>query len=103
METGPFADVVPESVENIAALAPKRPIRAGEVITRAALEAPTDVARGETVGIEARFGAAMLRSEVRAEASGRTGDMIAVRNPESGKLFRARVLRKGWVAVEDIQ
>jgi len=37
---------------------------------------------------------------VRAEASGKVGDLIPVRNVESGKTFRARVVRKGWVAVE---
>lgn len=66
----------------------------------AKVRAPSEVVRGEMVGVEARYGAAFLKFEVRAEASGRTGDAIAVRNLESGKTFRARVLRKGWVAVE---
>jgi flagella basal body P-ring formation protein FlgA len=56
--------------------------------------------RQATVGIEAHAGAAFLKYEVRAEASGRVGDSIQVRNLESGKTFRARVVRKGWVAVE---
>ena len=52
------------------------------------------------VGIEAHVGAASLKFEVRAEASGRAGDFVPVRNVDSGKTFRARVVRKGWVAVE---
>ena len=36
----------------------------------------------------------------RAEAAGRVGDFIPLRNMESGKTFRARVVRKGFVAVE---
>jgi flagella basal body P-ring formation protein FlgA len=103
VDAGPFAEGPSEPIENVAGMAPKRPIRAGEVIRLAALEPPADVTRGEIVGIEARFGAGLLKSEVRAEASGRTGDQVAVRNPDSGKIFRARVLRKGWVAVEEIQ
>jgi len=55
------------------------------------------------VGIEARYGAAFVKFEVRAEASGRAGDSIAVRNVDSGKTFRARVLRKGWVGVEQTE
>ena len=103
IDAGPFADVISESVEEIAGMAPKRAIRRGEIISRAALDAPADVTRGEMVGIEARWGAAVLKSEVRAEASGRAGDRVVVRNPDSGKIFRARVVRKGWVAVEEIQ
>jgi len=41
-----------------------------------------------------------VKFEVRAEGSGRAGDVVAVRNVDSGKTFRARILRKGWVAVE---
>jgi flagella basal body P-ring formation protein FlgA len=37
---------------------------------------------------------------VRAEAAGKVGDLILVRNVESGKTFRARVVRKGLVAVD---
>jgi flagella basal body P-ring formation protein FlgA len=56
--------------------------------------------RGEMVGVDARYGAAFLTYEVRAEASGHVGEAVAVRNVESGKIFRATVIRKGWVAVE---
>jgi len=52
------------------------------------------------VGVEAHYGAASVRFEGRAESPGRIGDRIPVRNMESGKTFRARVVRKGLVAVE---
>jgi flagella basal body P-ring formation protein FlgA len=61
---------------------------------------PLKVERGETVGLEARFGGAFLKSKVRAEGSGRVGETIPVRNIESNKTFQARIIRKGWVAVE---
>ena len=96
----PFGDSVPMALQDVAGMAPRRTVHAGQAISRAVLAASSDVARGETVGIEAHAGAAFLKYEVRAEASGRVGDSIQVRNLESGKTFRARVVRKGWVAVE---
>jgi flagella basal body P-ring formation protein FlgA len=100
IDAGPFTGSMPVSKDEMAGLAPRRPIRAGQVISRAILEAPAEVTRGEMVGVEAHYGAAFLKSEARAEASGRVGDSVAVRNVESGRTFRAHVLRKGWVAVE---
>jgi len=79
---------------------PRRTIRAGALVLKSAIDAPAEITRGEMVGVEAHVGAAYLKFEVRAEASGRTGDLVQVRNIGSGKTFRARVVRKGWVAVE---
>jgi flagella basal body P-ring formation protein FlgA len=101
--TGPFSGDAIVSMEQVVGMTPRRPIRAGKVVPRSALEAPVDVTRGEMVGAEASYGAAFLKFEVRAEASGRTGDSIPVRNVGSGKTLRARVMRKGWVAVEPIK
>src|SRR5260370_42237365 len=100
METGdgaPFGDSVPMAVQDAVGMAPRRAIRAGQAISHAVLATSGDVARGDTVGIETHSGGAFLKYEVRAEASGRVGDSIPVRNLESGKSFRARVVRKGWV------
>jgi len=100
VDGAPFGDSVPMALQDVAGMAPRRTVHAGQAISRAVLAASSDVARGETVGIEAHAGAAFLKYEVRAEASGRVGDSIHVRNLESSKTFRARVVRKGWVAVE---
>lgn len=100
VDAGPFSESGLASFDEIAGLALRRPIRAGQAIPRSALEAATDVTRGDMVNLEAHFGAALLRAEVRAEASGRIGDRIQVRNVESGKIFRAKVLRKDFVVVE---
>ena len=100
VDSAPFGDSAPLALQDVAGLAPRHAIRSGQAISRADLTAPIDVTRGDTVGIEAHSGAAFLKYEVRAEASGRVGDSIQVRNLESGKTFRARVVRKGWVAVE---
>lgn len=100
VDASPFAPSENIEPEGIVGLLPRRPIRAGHVIPRSALETPSEVVRGEMVGIEAHFGGALLKYEVRAEASGRVGDQVPVRNVDSGKTVRARVVRKGWVAVE---
>lgn len=100
VDASPFTGSPADAIEEVDGLAPRRPIRAGQLIFRSALESAAEVARGEMVGVEARSGAAFIRYEVRAEASGRIGDAVPVRNVESGKSFRARVIRKGWVAVE---
>ena len=100
VDGSPFSSSEAITLHDVAGLSPRRRILAGQVISRSALEAPTEVSRGEMVGVEAHIGAASLRFEARAELAGRIGDRIPVRNMESGKTFRARVVRKGFVAVE---
>jgi flagella basal body P-ring formation protein FlgA len=100
IDSGPYSQGEALSAEQAVGLAPRRPIRAGQPITRSVLEMPLLVERGEMVGLEAHVGGAFLKSKVRAEGSGRVGDSIAVRNVESGKTFQARIIRKDWVAVE---
>ncbi len=100
IDASPFGEAAVVSIGEVRGFVPRRMIHAGQPIRASWVETPPDVARGEMVGIEARYGAALLKYEVRAEAPGRIGNSIEVRNVESGKSFRARVIRKGWVAVE---
>lgn len=102
-DSDPFSDRLAISMEQIVRMTPRRQVRAGKIVPPSAVDAPLDVTRGDTVGAEARRGVTFLKFEVRAEASGRIGETIPVRNVESGKTLRARVLRKGWVAVEPIE
>ncbi len=99
-EFPPFTEPRPAAVETFLGTTPRRTIRADAPLSVADLDAPVDITRGGMVGVEARVGAASIKFKVRAEASGRVGDLVPVRNVESGKTFRARVIRKGWVAVE---
>ena len=55
--------------------------------------------RGETVQVEAVRGAARLKLEGVAEASGAIGETIPIRNPVSNQRFQARVEAKGKVLV----
>lgn len=81
---------------------PRRSIPAGSPVPASALDEPNDVELGQSVLVEVRSGAAMVTIEGKAESSGRRGDVVSVRNPESGKLFRARVEEKGRASVECI-
>jgi flagella basal body P-ring formation protein FlgA len=61
---------------------------------------PFDIARGDLVRVEVRLGRARLSLKGRAESAGRLGDMIPVLNPESNRIFQARVEGKGSVLVD---
>ena len=75
------------------------PGRATPTPPKPAIAGP-DVHRGERVSVEVTSGAALLRLRADAESAGRIGDAVLVRNPESGKLFQARVEGKGKVVVQ---
>ena len=79
--------------------APRRPIAAGTAIEARFFEEPEEVQRGESVRVEVLSGRARLVLEGQAQSSGRRGEMVAVRNPSSGKIFRARVQDRGQVSV----
>jgi flagella basal body P-ring formation protein FlgA len=73
----------------------RRPIRAGATLFAADLVEPNAVERGQTVLVEVRSGAALLKIEATAESAGRAGDTIPLRNRISGQVFRAEVKEKG--------
>ena len=89
------------SLEAAVGKAPRRSVTAGTVLLPALLDSPYEVGRGETVRVEVSRGEAHLEMEGRAEAAGRRGQTIAVRNPSSGKRFPARVEGAGRVVVSD--
>jgi len=78
---------------------PRRPIPAGAVIELQWLDAPADVVRGEVVRVEIRSGQARVLLEGQAQSTGRLGEVIGVRNPANGKIFRATVADRGQVVL----
>lgn len=79
---------------------PRRRIRAGEVVTGEALRLAPEVNRGDAVEVEVRSAGARLVLEARAETPGRRGDAVLVRNPSTGRRFRAVVEGPGRLAVD---
>ena len=81
----------PTAPLSLVGLAPTRAIASGSEIRPEFLVPPNDVNRGDAVDVEVRSGAAHVAFTAQAESGGRSGDLVAVRNPSSNKIFRARV------------
>jgi len=81
-------------------LVASRAIAAGSEIRPELLVPPNDVDRGDTVQVEVLSGAARLAFTAKAESGGRSGDFVAVRNPSSNRIFRARIEGKNRVVVQ---
>jgi flagella basal body P-ring formation protein FlgA len=79
------------SIDQLAGMTVLRPIAAGGEIRPENLTRPNDVNRGDTVLVEVQFGAAHLALTGRAESGGHQGDVVEVRNPDTSKVFQARV------------
>jgi flagella basal body P-ring formation protein FlgA len=99
-ECFPAPPVTGETPLSPVGLVSARPIAAGTEIHPALLAPPNDVNRGDAVHVEVRGGAVRLAFTAKAESSGRSGDFVAVRNPSSNKLFRARVDGQDSVLVQ---
>jgi flagella basal body P-ring formation protein FlgA len=87
-------------MEEVVGRWPRVAIRAGSPIRTDQLEPARDVVRGSTVRVDVRNRAALLELDAVAEASGSVGAFISIRNPSSGKRFRARVEAPGRVSVD---
>ncbi len=87
------------SLEQVQGKWPRLPIHAGAEIRLDQLAVAKEVARGDRVQVDVFEGGAHLEFEGIAESSGAAGEMIAVRNPENNRRFRARVESKGRVTV----
>ncbi len=95
----PDPDRCPASAAVLAGLSPVRPIPAGAEVRLSLLVLPYDVVRGQEIEVTVSSGAARLALTGKAETSGRTGDLIAVRNPGSNRTFQARVNGKASAIV----
>jgi flagella basal body P-ring formation protein FlgA len=89
------------SLAEVVGRLPRRAIAKGAAVQPEWLEEAPLVGRGDPVRVEVRQGGARLELDAVAETSGRRGDRIALRNPESKKRFQARVSGKGRAVIED--
>ena len=87
------------TIEEVAGKVLRRSVPAGTALRPEWLEAPKAVLRGETVQVEAITGAAHLKLEGVAEASGAIGEIISIWNPDSKHRFPARIEAKRKVLV----
>ena len=95
----PFSALSIQSPQAIIGKITRRNIPEGQKFVVAALDEPTDVARGDRVRVRVLDGSATLSLDAVAQSSGKKGDSILVHNPSTGKNFRAVVEEKGSVTV----
>jgi flagella basal body P-ring formation protein FlgA len=99
LEMFPQEQQAPPPLDEIVGKIPLRPIAAGTAIALTQLEEPKDIRRGDLIKVEVSSGGARLQLDGRAQADGRTGETIPVRNVTTGKVFSARVSEKGRVVL----
>lgn len=87
----PLRSDIARNLDEVIGRMPRRPLREGLPVLRADLIEPFQVLRGDLVDVTAIAGATQLHLPALAETQGRQGDMISLRNPHSGKIFRGRV------------
>jgi flagella basal body P-ring formation protein FlgA len=93
-------DLHPLSIDQLSGRRLRRAVRAGTALRAEWTDASPDVARGETVKVEVRSGAAVLAFEGEAQGSANIGQTVAVVNPQTRKRFRAHVDGPGRVSLE---
>ncbi|MBZ5602473.1 MAG: flagellar basal body P-ring formation chaperone FlgA [Acidobacteriia bacterium] len=99
-EDFPLDSLTARNLDEVVGFVPRQAIRTGAPILKNQIDRAPEVMRGDTVRVEVQSGGAHLVLEARAQTAGAKGSMIMVKNPSSGRGFRARVIDKGRVAVD---
>ncbi|MEO5368279.1 MAG: flagellar basal body P-ring formation chaperone FlgA [Magnetococcus sp. WYHC-3] len=89
--------------EDILGKAAARGIRAGQPIQLGWLDMPVAVERGQSTLVVLETGGLRIRTIGVALDSGRVGDLITVRNPDSQLRYQARVEAPGQARVETMR
>ena len=95
----PLATPALDSPDKVVGKIVYRSVRAGQPIPVVAVGEPSEIAKGDKVQVRVMDGSAHILFEALAVSSGRTGDVISLRNPANGKIFRAVVAEKGKAVV----
>ena len=75
------------------------PIMPGSALVPAMLASPLDVGQEQLVTVHINCGAAHVETQGIAVEGGYRGDIIRIRNPKTGRTFRARIDDRGEVTV----
>ena len=90
--SGPFQRETKYSdPQQVIGLMPKNTVPAGAMLTPALLRVANDVERGDSVQVIVQIDSARIEAQGIAEDGGPRGSFVTIRNPESGRKFRARV------------
>lgn len=88
-----------DSVTSLEGYTARRSIPRGKVLTRMMLEAPKLVRKGQVVVIEAGTDAFSVRTDGTALTDGGLGDIIKVKNNQSGRVVEGAVAGEGRVRI----
>jgi flagella basal body P-ring formation protein FlgA len=91
VEGFPELRTTPQSAKAIEGCLPRRFVAADSPVWNDAIAPPNQVTKGDRVTVIVHSGQARLSFDAEAQGSGKHGDLISLKNPDSGKLFRARV------------
>jgi len=78
-------------VERVEGCLPRRTIPVDSPVWADSLDPPMEIVKGDRVTVSVHSGLSALTLDADATTSGRRGDAVWLRNPHSGKLFRARI------------
>ncbi len=87
----PFGPQPAHALSEVSGQVPRRSIPAGSPVFFSQLVIPPEIHSGDAITVEVRSGHVHLRVDGVAGGDGRRGDVIPVRNPATGRTFRARV------------
>jgi flagella basal body P-ring formation protein FlgA len=91
VEDVPNSPATPATVELVQGYIPRRSIPVNSPVLTESLDPPMEIVKGDRVTVMVHSGLSTLTLDAEAMTSGRTGDAIWLKNPHSGKLFRARI------------
>ena len=91
MSMFPLPEPLPPNPAGVIGKVARREIHTGERIVAQALEDGQDVIRGETVSVVVLTGGASISLAAVAASSGNKGETVLIRNPSTGKIFRAKI------------
>jgi flagella basal body P-ring formation protein FlgA len=88
------------NLDEVAGQVAIRTIPAGKEVHLAQVAPAPDVNRGDAVDVEVRSGGTRLALRARSESAGRSGEVIALRNPSSNRVFQARIDGKDKASID---
>ena len=103
IEESPQKPVTPLSLEHLEGSLPRHFIPANSPVWSDSIDPPFDITKGDRITVTVNSGLAKISIDAEAETSGRRGDPVALKNLESGKLFRARIDAPGQAALEALR
>ncbi len=89
--SGPWRhEVLASRIDQVAGQVVRQRLSAGSEISMSVLAKPPAIRRGDLVRVEVQSGQAVLHFEAMAQTTARAGEYAELRNPITGKTFRAR-------------